>query len=47
VWPLERRACLAARRQKFLSYPPHRGDTPDEYLTDWLPIGDTKGWQNK
>jgi hypothetical protein len=47
IWPIERRACLAEWRRKFPSYPRLSGRTPDEYLTNWFPVGDPSRWQDK
>jgi hypothetical protein len=47
IWPIERRACRAAWRQKFPSYEPHRGSAPGEYLSNWHPVGDISRWQNQ
>jgi len=43
-WPRETRACKAAWRRKFPSYQPCSGSIPDEYLTNWHPIGDPQKW---
>jgi hypothetical protein len=46
MWPIEARRCAAAWRRRFSSYSPHTGSNPDEYLTNWFPIGDPSRWKN-
>jgi hypothetical protein len=46
VWPIEQRACKAEWRKKFPTHNPHNGRTPDDYVTNWLPVGDPSGWQS-
>ena len=45
VWAIEQRACKAEWRKKFPTHDPHSGRTPDDYVTNWLPVGDPSRWQ--
>lgn len=45
LWQIEQRACKAEWRRKFPAHNPHSGSTPDDYITNWLPIGDPGRWQ--
>jgi hypothetical protein len=46
MWQIEQRACKAEWRKKFPAHNPHNGSTPDDYITNWLPVGDPNRWQS-